>query len=435
MKRTIGKKLLIGFMFVLLLLIIESVTSISAINLTEESNKQLIDGNMRNMMLAHDLVINHISQSDSINNYLLTGDKIYLFEYKEYAKKASNTIQHMLKTFKTEEDQEVIKQLAAFQMRYEEIIMKEISFKKEGNEVGYNNLLKTSNKTISNVFKRKIDELVEGQEELVQQGTKEVADSVNKTKHTVIYLDILSILIGTALSFKISHSISRPLNILAKYTEKIAAPTGKMDLEFPKIKSTIYEIKQLYESIHIAFQEITNHINQLDTAVQTDALTGIANRRTFDLVIQEQIQNHIPFSLILLDIDFFKKVNDTFGHLIGDDVLKYLTHTMQKLSRKGDLCFRYGGEEFAIIVPYGDKDTAISVAERLRMKIESNPSPTGEPITISLGIAIYPDHGQEPKEIIAAADEAMYLSKLEGRNQTNVYSKSNLKEPEISHFS
>ena len=144
-----------------------------------------------------------------------------------------------------------------------------------------------------------------------------------------------------------------------------------MNSEFPKIKSTIYEVKQLYHSIDLAFQEIKDHINQLDTAIQTDALTGLANRRTFDLVINEQIQNHSPFSLIFLDIDFFKKVNDTFGHLVGDDVLKFLSHTMQELTRDGDLCFRYGGEEFAIIVPYGDHDTAIDIAERLRMKVES----------------------------------------------------------------
>ena len=99
-------------------------------------------------------------------------------------------------------------------------------------------------------------------------------------------------------------------------------------------------MKQLYQSIELAFQEIKHHIHQLDIEVQTDALTGLANRRTFDLVINEQIHNDTSFSLILLDIDFFKKVNDTFGHLKGDDVLKFLASTMQELSREGDLCFR-----------------------------------------------------------------------------------------------
>ena len=330
----------------------------------------------------------------------------------------------MMETFTTDEDLEVIQQLEAFQISFEIIVNKEIAFKKEGNEVGYNNLLSTSSKTISNVFQGKIDALVKGQEQLMQTGRDEVKASVEKTKKTVLLISIFSILTGTALAILISRSISRPLYILAKYTETIINPKGKMNVEFPKIKSTIYEVKQLYNSIDLAFQEIKDHINQLDTAIQTDALTGLANRRTFDLVINEQIQNHSPFSLIFLDIDFFKNVNDTFGHLVGDDVLKFLSHTMQELTRDGDLCFRYGGEEFAIIVPYGDRDTAIDIAERLRSKVESTESPTGEYITISLGIAIYPEHGQDSKEMISAADEAMYTSKVEGRNKTTFYSKA-----------
>lgn len=419
MKLTIGKKLLCGFIFVLLLLVIESVTSNRVISFTEKSYNQLIDENMRNAILAQELANDYIRQSDAVNSYLLTGDDTYFYQYRKYAQKANKTINHMMETFQTKEDQEVIKQLAAFQLRYEEIVNKEISFKKEGNEVGYNNLLSTSSKTISNVFQGKIDALVNGQEQLVQIGSNEVAASVEKTKKTVFYLDIFSILIGTALSIIISRSISKPLYILAKYSEKIFTPKGKINSEFPKIKSSIYEVKQLYRSIDLAFQDIQHHINQLDRDSQTDALTGLANRRTFDLVLNEQIQNRTPFSLIFLDIDFFKKVNDTFGHLVGDDVLRFLSRIMKELTRDGDLCFRYGGEEFAIIVPYGDHDTAIDIAERLRMEIESTESPTGEAITISLGIATYPEHGQDSKEMISAADEAMYTSKSEGRNKTS----------------
>ena len=310
--------------------------------------------------------------------------------------------------------------MAAFQFRYEELVNKAISFKKEGNEAGYNSILTTSAKTISNVFEGKIHALVKGQEEVLQQRTKEVTDSVVKIKITVIYLGILILIIGTPLAIMNSRSISKPLYLLAQYTEKLFTPRGNFNTEFPKIKSNLYEVNQLYQSIEYAFQKIKNHINQLDIEIQTDALTGVANRRTFNLVINEQIQNGTPFSLIMLDIDFFKKVNDTFGHLKGDDVLIYLARTMQELSREGDLCFRYGGEEFAIIVPYGDAETATVIAERLRMKLESTASPTGDVITVSLGIAVYPEHGQDPKEIISAADKALYRSKSEGRNKTTV---------------
>ena len=87
--------------------------------------------------------------------------------------------------------------------------------------------------------------------------------------------------------------------------------------------------------------------------------------------------------------------------------------------------FPIGGEEFTIIVPYGDYETATVIAERLRMKLERTASPTGDIITISLGISVYPDHGKDAKKIIAAADKALYRSKSEGRNKTTFYSKAN----------
>ena len=420
MKLTIGKKLLGGFILATILLSLECIVAIRLISSTEETYKKLIDENIENMLMANRLENAYFEQSGSVKSYLLTGDPDYLSQYEEKAQKVDTMIGQMLKTYKIAEDQEDIRQLAAFQFRYEELVNKAISFKKEGNEAGYNSILTTSAKTISNVFEGKIHALVKGQEEVVQQRTEEVADSVVKIKIMVIYLGIMILIIGIPLEILNSRSISKPLHLLAQYTEKFFTPRGNFNTEFPKIKSNLYEVNQLYQSLDFAFREIKNRINQLDIEIQTDALTGVANRRTFNLVINEHIQNGTPFALIMLDIDFFKKVNDTFGHLKGDDVLIYLARTMQELSREGDCCFRYGGEEFAIIIPYGDAETATVIAERLRMKLEKTASPTGEVITVSLGIAVYPEHGQDSKEIITAADKALYRSKSEGRNKTTV---------------
>lgn len=223
------------------------------------------------------------------------------------------------------------------------------------------------------------------------------------------------------ISILLAFRITKPLYTLAKFSENIINRKGNPNIQIPHINSGIYEVRQLSQNLQLAVKEIQHHISQLDIAVQTDALTGIANRRTFNLSINEQIANQIPFSLIFLDIDFFKKVNDTFGHVVGDEVLKFLAQMMQRLSRKGDMCFRYGGEEFAIIVPYGDRDTAFAIAERLRTQLENTPSPTGDVIHISLGIAIHPDHGKNENDLIAAADQAMYSSKTTGRNKTTLY--------------
>src|SRR5699024_5571890 len=144
------------------------------------------------------------------------------------------------------------------------------------------------------------------------------------------------------------------------------------------ILSPVYEVRQLY-------YQIIDHIRMLNSQAKMDGLTGIANRRTFDVVIGLWMQERIPFSLIMLDIDHFKKVNDTYGHLVGDEVLKFLTKEMVDMFTPEDLCFRYGGEEFGILVKNQGENEAFELAEKLRTTVENTISPSGEPIKISLG--------------------------------------------------
>ena len=180
MKITISKKLLGGFIVAIILLSLECIVAIRLISSTEQSYKKLIDENIENMLMANRLENYYFEQSGSVKSYLLTGDPDYLSQYEEKAQKVDMMIGQMLKTYKTAEDQEDIRQLAAFQFRFEELVNKAISFKKKGEEAGYNSILTTSAKTISNVFEGKIYALVKGQEEVLQQRTEEVADSVQK---------------------------------------------------------------------------------------------------------------------------------------------------------------------------------------------------------------------------------------------------------------
>jgi diguanylate cyclase (GGDEF)-like protein len=228
---------------------------------------------------------------------------------------------------------------------------------------------------------------------------------------------LLVLLIGCLVAVR----ITKPLNRLSKFSEEtFLNKSFHNHNKVPEIKSNIYEVRQLYQSAKTGFQQIHNHLNDLRIEIETDGLTGIANRKSFDLVLEKLINSQTPFSLILLDIDHFKSVNDTYGHLIGDDVLQYLAKIMLDLSREEDLCFRYGGEEFGVIVKSGDTELAKNVAERLRTTVEKLQSPTGKHITISLGVATYPKHEKEVKQLISNADKALYESKVKGRNRTTI---------------
>jgi diguanylate cyclase (GGDEF)-like protein len=159
----------------------------------------------------------------------------------------------------------------------------------------------------------------------------------------------------------------------------------------------------------------------------TDELTEVGNRRSFDLRLREEISRSSrfghTFSLLMIDIDGFKKFNDEFGHPKGDSVLRALGALMRSASREGDVPCRVGGEEFAFILPETGKADGLVFAERFRRRVESSVMAPDSlnPITVSVGLAAFPADGRNPDEIVWAADEALYESKRAGRNRVTAY--------------
>ncbi len=160
--------------------------------------------------------------------------------------------------------------------------------------------------------------------------------------------------------------------------------------------------------------------------VLTDPLTGVANRKCFDLRLSEGIadckENGSDLSLMMLDIDFFKKFNDTYGHQLGDEVLKLVARTFVDSIKGQDTAARYGGEEFAIILPRTKLANAATLADQIRKtmadKVIVNRR-TGDKlgaVTLSVGVASY-RAGELPSSLIQRADDALYAAKRSGRNR------------------
>lgn len=163
-----------------------------------------------------------------------------------------------------------------------------------------------------------------------------------------------------------------------------------------------------------------------------DPLTGLLNRRFLDEYIVKQIgqakRTKTSITFIMIDVDNFKKLNDTFGHETGDYVLSRLGNLFPSLVREGDLVCRYGGEEFLFVLPNCDLKRAIIAAENIRNgtnKMRIVFDETVSNITISLGIAIYPSDGTSLKELIDAADQALYMAKKKGKNRVTIFSEIN----------
>lgn len=173
---------------------------------------------------------------------------------------------------------------------------------------------------------------------------------------------------------------------------------------------------------------------QARTRANTDELTGLYNHRSFHERIEQEIARGSrfggTFSLIMLDIDLFKAYNDIYGHLAGDQVLRKVGRYLENSVRSIDLAFRYGGEEFVVILPEARLDDAYKVAERIRKTIESKTSSRAMPITASLGVGNWPNDGVMKEEVIGLTDAALYRAKQTGRNRTCL--SSDVLKPETS---
>jgi diguanylate cyclase (GGDEF)-like protein len=182
--------------------------------------------------------------------------------------------------------------------------------------------------------------------------------------------------------------------------------------------------------LNIALQELEEVNRELEQKNTLDELTGLFNRRFYDQRILAEYRrskrNLTPLSIVLIDIDHFKDVNDTYGHLAGDQCLAWVSkHINKSLKRSSDMAFRYGGEEFCLILPDTDATGALSLAEILRQNIADQPFIYDEKsisLTVSNGIYTYvQQENVTPEQIFSRADKALYQAKNNGRNQTQEY--------------
>jgi diguanylate cyclase (GGDEF)-like protein len=167
--------------------------------------------------------------------------------------------------------------------------------------------------------------------------------------------------------------------------------------------------------------DFKNYLDSCEEAAFTDHLTGLANRRRFERQLDREVARTRrygrTFCLLLLDIDHFKRVNDTYGHHVGDEVLRRLGNALQAGTRGIDTAARVGGEEFAVILTETDFARALEVAERLRTAIKETEVPVAGPVTVSVGIAEFGAGADDARSLYGLADGALYEAKRTGRDR------------------
>ncbi len=165
-------------------------------------------------------------------------------------------------------------------------------------------------------------------------------------------------------------------------------------------------------------------MDRLRAEAERDYLTGLVNRRYFRTALGQELERwrryRVPCALLMLDIDFMKRINDTHGHSAGDVVILHIATVLKDLSRDNDTTARLGGEEFALLLAGADDTKAIAAAERLRQDVSAENIEGIGTVTVSLGVAACPAHATSERALYAASDAALYRAKSEGRNQTAI---------------
>jgi len=214
--------------------------------------------------------------------------------------------------------------------------------------------------------------------------------------------------------------------------EELAAHTH--DLE-NKVRARAHDLIQKNEELSEVNTRLAEAVGLLEKLAITDGLTGLYNRRRFEEALLQEVRRNLrrehPFGLLMIDVDWFKQYNDAHGHPAGDEVLRRLAQVFRDTFRTLDLTARYGGEEFAVLLLETEVRGATVAAEKIRAAVAGTVFPFGadQPggrLTISVGVAAFPEHAQAPDTLVEAADRALYAAKRQGRNRVAVHG------PEVS---
>ena len=248
---------------------------------------------------------------------------------------------------------------------------------------------------------------------------------VRQVKQTVRLIIATVFGLGFAIAggagWLLSRSILRPLEIL----EHGVARFGEGNFAQRIHLGTHDELAQLASSFNSMATKLEQSQAYLTTLATVDGLTGVYNRHEFNQRLPTELERAkregTSCTLVMVDIDFFKKLNDTYGHQGGDEALRYVARVLKREIRMGDQVARYGGEEFALILPNTSSSDAWSIAERIRQAIATQPIPLSQGktvnITMSMGFATFPTDADSEESMIALADQALYKAKETGRNR------------------
>ncbi len=255
-------------------------------------------------------------------------------------------------------------------------------------------------------------------------------ETISRDKEKI--LQLTREIVATQPDNELSHlaqSFETMVSSLASYQQHLDDLNKNLEKKVALRTQDLHKAKQQLEQQNLELQRIST----------TDALTGVPNRRKLLEILEYEFnqatRHHTPLSVIMVDIDFFKSVNDTYGHDVGDELLKAFSSISQQCMRKSDTFGRWGGEEFLIINANSDAKSSRQLAEKLRQNVAEYTFPQVGHKTASFGVAELTDRDDSIDTLLKRADEALYQAKENGRNQVFIYDEKGSEQGSQNHLS
>jgi diguanylate cyclase (GGDEF)-like protein len=267
--------------------------------------------------------------------------------------------------------------------------------------------------------------------------------SLDESRNRLLMVGVPALAAVFLMSFVVARGMLRPIQFLSHAAKRLSA--GELDVRLPvrgndelsaltqvfnemaaKIQETQGRLEEARNELAVKNADLEAANRHLHDQAITDALTGLYNRRHFQDNLDKEMRRcereERPLSLLLLDLDHFKQYNDRWGHTQGDEELRRVAAQISKTVRTTDMAFRYGGEEFAVLLPSCSKEQAADVAEKIRVAVGAHGHRAGVlgRTTVSIGVATFPQDGQAARSLVDTADGALYAAKAAGRDRVTL---------------
>lgn len=366
--------------------------------------------------------------TNDINSAVTAKEAEWIENTEIHAQKMRENLHTFFKSAYKKDAQDALR---AFDIYYEKV--KNVSQKIIENDNCYTNIEDDTKKIIADY--NALDTSLKNLKLKIKQGIASSVNSIYENTNFLLlhgnFIFLAWLILSTLIVFVVYRDIRYKINMIVEDSREIAR--GDVDFEkrlcivsYDELGQIIKSINIFINKLHKSHQELSAAKKELEGLYVTDRLTNVYNRVKIDEIIEMELKkkkryDH-TFSIILIDVDYFKIVNDTYGHLVGDTILKEFAAILKENVRNTDYVGRWGGEEFIIICPQTDINGASSLAEHLRGQIEESDFTTAGKKTASFGVAVCSEE-DNLQSLIDNADKALYRAKKGGRNQVVCYNQ------------